>query len=150
MSKPYFEVMIVDDVNEHQERWLNTNVTRMRRPEEPLIYEAVVVSSLEDALIGILFKHNIQAIVVRPGLVQKSKLMLPILKRHLAGAGDQKAIDAMQPKYYGPELCRLIARLRPEFDAYYFNNAQSIISMVFIRGSATRFYITKRIFWSCT
>lgn len=118
MSKPYFEVMIVDDVNEHQERWLRSNVTRMRRPEDRFIYEAVVVPSLEDALIGILFNHNIQAIVVRPGLVLKSKMNLPILKRHLAGAGDPKAIEAMEPEDYGPELCRLIAKLRPELDAY--------------------------------
>jgi arginine decarboxylase len=43
---------------------------------------------------------------------------LPILKRHLAGAGDPKAIEAMEPEDYGPELCRLIAKLRPELDAY--------------------------------
>ena len=67
LSKPYFEVLIVDDVNEQQERWLRNNVARMRRSEDPFIYEAVVVPSVEDALIGVLFNHNIQAIVVRPG-----------------------------------------------------------------------------------
>ena len=37
MSKPYFEVLIVDQVNEHQERWLKSNVNRMRRSEDPFI-----------------------------------------------------------------------------------------------------------------
>ncbi len=118
LSKPYFEVLIVDDVNEHQERWLKSNVTRMRRPEDQFIYEAVVVPSIEDALIAILFNHNIQAIVVRPGLRLKSKTDLPILKRYLNRAGGSEGIESLAPEDYGPELCRLIARVRPELDAY--------------------------------
>jgi arginine decarboxylase len=118
MAKPYFEVLIVDNVNEHQERWLRNNVTRMRRPEDPFIYEAVVVPSIEDALVAVLFNHNIQAIVVRPGLVLKSKMDQQIVERYLNRAGDQEEIDAMLPENYGPELCRLIAKVRPELDAY--------------------------------
>ncbi len=118
LTKPYFEVMIVDNVNEHQERWLKSNFSRMRRLEDPFHYEAVVVPSLQDALIGILFNHNIQAIVVRPGLIMESKIELPILKRYLNRAGGINSIEALQPADYGPELCRLIAKVRPELDAY--------------------------------
>ncbi|WP_102110228.1 aminotransferase class I/II-fold pyridoxal phosphate-dependent enzyme [Oceaniglobus roseus] len=118
MTKPYFEVLIVDDVNEHQERWLKSNVQRMRRPEDPFIYEAVVVPSLEDALIAVLFNHNIQAIVVRPGLSLKSKLEQAMLERFLVRAGGEAFINTLQPENYGPELCRMIAKVRPELDAY--------------------------------
>ena len=118
MTRAYFEVLIVDNVNSHQENWLKSNVSRMRRPEDQFIYEAVVVPSLEDALIAVLFNHNIQAIVVRPGLVLKSKNANEILTKYLNNAGDSGAIDAMQPEDYGPELCRLIQRVRPELDAY--------------------------------
>jgi arginine decarboxylase len=118
MSKPYFEVLIVDSVNEHQERWLKNNVSRMRRPEDPFLYEAIVVPSLEDALIAVLFNYNIQAIVVRPGIVLKSKLEQPILTRYLEGAGGQEEIDGLRSEDYGPELCRMIAKVRPELDAY--------------------------------
>jgi arginine decarboxylase len=118
MTKPYFEVLIVDSVSEHQERWLKSNVLRMRRHEDPFMYEAVVVPSLEDALIAVLFNHNIQAIVVRPGLVLKSKLDQPILTKYLNRAGGPDEIDALQAEDYGPELCRLLARVRPELDAY--------------------------------
>ena len=72
LGRPYFEVMIVDSVNEHQERFLRNALHRARRPEDPFHYEPVVVPSVEDALIGILFNHNVQAVVVRPGLVLKS------------------------------------------------------------------------------
>lgn len=118
LAKPYFEVLIVDQVNDHQERWLKANMNRMRRPEDPFQYEAVVVPSLEDALIAVLFNHNIQAIVVRPGLVLKSRTELPILKQYLNRAGGEEGIEALDPENYGPELCRLVARVRPELDAY--------------------------------
>ena len=55
MTKPYFEVLVVDDVNEHQERWLRTSLQNMRRGEDQFTYEPVIVPSFEDALIGILF-----------------------------------------------------------------------------------------------
>ncbi len=118
LSKPYFEVLIVDDVNEHQERWLKNNMLSMRRPEDGFIYEPVVVPSLKDALIGVLFNHNIQAIVVRPGLRLESDVDLPILTKYLSRAGGEDEIEEIAPADYGPELCRLIAKVRPELDAY--------------------------------
>ncbi len=118
MTRPYFEVLIVDNVNDQQERWLKSNVARMRRPEDQFNYEAVVVPSLEDALIAVLFNHNIQAIVVRPGLVLKSRNDNEILAKYLNSSRDPIETDAMRPEDYGPQLCRLIARVRPELDAY--------------------------------
>ena len=118
MVRPYFEVLIVDNVSDQQERWLKSNVARMRRAEDPFHYEAVVVPSLEDALIAVLFNHNIQAIVARPGLALRSKNDNEILAKYVSNASDSEEIDAMLPEDYGPELCRLIARVRPELDAY--------------------------------
>ncbi|MEM6371329.1 MAG: aminotransferase class I/II-fold pyridoxal phosphate-dependent enzyme [Pseudomonadota bacterium] len=118
MGRPYFEILIVDNVNEQQERFLRNNLHRVRRPEDPFIYEAVVVPSLEDALMGILFNHNVQAVVVRPGLVLKSENVMPILQKYLSQASDNEDVDGLQPGDYGPEACRLIAKVRPELDAY--------------------------------
>jgi len=118
LAKPYFEVLIVDDVNEHQERWLKQNMASMRRVDDAFTYEAVVVPSVQDALIAVLFNHNIQAIVVRPGLRMESKLELSILTRYLNRAGGAEKIEDIPPEDYGPELCRLIDKVRPELDAY--------------------------------
>jgi arginine decarboxylase len=118
LTKPYFEVLIVDDLNEQQERWLRSSIYRMRRSEDQFIYETVVVPSLEDALIGVLFNHNIQAVVVRPGLSLKSSNELAILKKYLRRIGSEEDFDELLPEDYGPELCRLIAKVRPELDAY--------------------------------
>jgi arginine decarboxylase len=90
----------------------------MRRPEDPFIYEAVVVPSIEDALVAVLFNHNIQAIVVRPGVVLKSKMDQEIIKRFMNRAGSAEDFEALEPENYGPELCRLVAKVRPELDAY--------------------------------
>ena len=118
LTKPYFEVLLVDELTEQQERWLRSSLQRMRRPEDPFIYETVLVPSLEDALIGILFNHNIQAVVVRPGLTLKSRNTLSILTKYLNRVGGKEAVEALEEEDYGPELCRLIARVRPELDAY--------------------------------
>ncbi|WP_340107314.1 aminotransferase class I/II-fold pyridoxal phosphate-dependent enzyme [Pikeienuella sp. HZG-20] len=118
LGRPYFEVLIVDNVTEPQERWLRASLLDMRRPEDSFIYEPVVVPSLEDALIGILFNHNVQAVVVRPGLRLKSLNKLPILKSYLNRVGDDEDVDGLEPSHYGPEACRLIAKVRPELDTY--------------------------------
>ena len=118
LGRPYFEVLIVDEVSEHQERFLRQNLLRMRRSEDPFIYEPVVVPSLEDALIGILFNYNVQAVVVRPGLTLKSQNELPILSQYLNRVAEAEDVDAIEPHEYGPEACRLIAKIRPELDAY--------------------------------
>jgi arginine decarboxylase len=117
LQKPYFEVLIVDQVTDYQERYQKQSLQRLRREEDPFVYESVVTPSLEDALIAVLFNHNIQAVVVRPGLTLKSENQLPILTRYLSRIGDEQ-VDEINPHEYGPELCRLIAKVRPELDAY--------------------------------
>ncbi len=118
LGRPYFEVLIVDDVTEHQERFLRQNLLRMRRLEDSFIYEPVIVPSLEDALIGVLFNYNVQAVVIRPGLSLKSKIDLPILNQYLTRVSEDEDVDGLDPHEYGPEACRLIEKIRPELDAY--------------------------------
>ena len=116
-GRPYFEVLIVDDLTSAQERAQSHSLTHMRRPEDPFVYEPVVVSSLEDALIAVLFNHNLQAVVVRFGFELKSRNPLNILHRYLTRLGDED-IERIEPDDYGPELCRLLRKVRPELDVY--------------------------------
>ncbi|MEM6971629.1 MAG: aminotransferase class I/II-fold pyridoxal phosphate-dependent enzyme [Pseudomonadota bacterium] len=117
LTRPYFETLIVDQMSDQQERWLRSSLARMRRSEDAFVYEPVMVPSLEDALIAILFNHNIQAVVVRPGLTLKSKNTLSILQRYIKRIGDED-IEGLEPDHYGTELTRLIAKVRPELDVY--------------------------------
>ncbi|GAB4385832.1 aminotransferase class I/II-fold pyridoxal phosphate-dependent enzyme [Albidovulum sp.] len=118
LGRPYFEVLIVDNVNEQQERFLRNSLHQVRRSEDPFIYEPVIVPSLEDALMGILFNYNVQAVIVRPGLVLKSENALPIIQQYLSRINQDEDVEGLQPYEYGPEACRLIAKVRPELDAY--------------------------------
>ncbi|MEM6680278.1 MAG: ornithine decarboxylase, partial [Pseudomonadota bacterium] len=117
LARPYFETLIVDRVTDQQADWLKASLHRMRRQEDSFVYEPVIVPTLEDALIGILFNHNIQAVVVRSGLGRKSEHDLPILKKYLSRIGDEDT-DALAEEDMAPELCRLIHKVRPELDVY--------------------------------
>ena len=108
---------MVDLLTTAQERTLRANLAQMRRPEDPFIYEAVVVPSMEDAVIAILVNHNIQSVVVRFGFDLRSKSHLSILNRYLSRVGDED-LEGLEPEDYGPELCRLIHKIRPELDVY--------------------------------
>ncbi len=118
LSRPYFECLIVDSMADFQERWLRQSLSRMRRSEDGYIYEPVIVPSIEDALIAILFNHNIQTVVIRPGLTLKSTNSLEILTRYILRVAEKEDLDHFQPEDYGPELTRLIAKVRPELDVY--------------------------------
>jgi arginine decarboxylase len=118
LSKPYFEVLVIDSVTDHQSHWMRESLKHVRRLEDPFQYEPVMVPSVEDALIGIMLNHNIQAVVVRPGLTLKSANQMPLLRRYLNQLGAEEDTDMLSPGDYGPELCRLIHKMRPELDTY--------------------------------
>ncbi|MEE8505916.1 MAG: aminotransferase class I/II-fold pyridoxal phosphate-dependent enzyme [Kiloniellales bacterium] len=117
LARPYFEVLIVDQLNPHQEHSLRLGLRETRRSEDSFVYETVVVPSFEDALIGVLFNHNIQAVVVRYGFPFKSRNRLDMLHRYLSRIGDEDLSD-LAPEDYGVKLAELICRLRPELDVY--------------------------------
>ncbi|MBT0964059.1 aminotransferase class I/II-fold pyridoxal phosphate-dependent enzyme [Denitromonas iodatirespirans] len=118
---PYFEVLFVDNFSPVQEANLRRTMASMRRPEDPFMYEPVFVPSLTDALIAVMFNHNVQTVVVRNGLKLESEQTLEILHRYMSRL-DEDALQDVEPKEYGPELCRLIARLRPELDVFLFTD----------------------------
>ena len=117
----YFEVMYVDNFSPMQEANLRRTIASVRRPEDPFVYEPVFVPSLTDALIGVMFNHNVQVVVVRNNLKLESEQTLDILHRYRTRMDDQ-ALEDVEPKEYGPELCRLLATLRPELDVYLFTD----------------------------
>jgi arginine decarboxylase len=116
-ARPYFETLIVDELTAAQERSLRLGLNNMRRREDSFIYEPVVAPTLEDALIAVMINHNIQAVVVRFGFDLRSASRMKILTQYLSRIGDEN-LDELEPQDYGPELCRLIRKVRPELDVY--------------------------------
>lgn len=116
-ARPYFETLFVDSLTGPQEKSLRTSLHQMRRREDPFIYEPVVVPSLEDALIAVMINHNIQAIVVRFGFDLRTNNSVPLLTQYLSRIGEED-LDLLEPQDYGPQLCRLLKKTRPELDVY--------------------------------
>ncbi len=135
-ARPYFEVLIVDSMSSHHEHQLRLGLRDMRRREDPFVYETVVVPSFEDALIGVLFNHNVQAVVVRYGFPLRSRHKLEILQRLLSRIGNCDLAE-IPPDEYGIALSRLICQLRPELDVYLVTD-QSVEDVAGRVGEACR------------
>ena len=118
LGRPYFEMLLVDNLTDHQIASLKANLHKVRRAEDPFVYEVVVVPSLEDALVAILFNHNIQAAVVRNGLTLKSAADRDVLSAYLDRIRKLASLDELRPARYASETCRLIGQIRPEVDLY--------------------------------
>ena len=121
-AKPYFEVLFVDDLSPGQEEAQRLALRDMRRADDQFVYEPVTVPTFEDALIAVLFNHNIQSVVVRYDFGFESRNNLKILQRYLDRVGDEE-MDNIDAEDFGPELCRLIRKVRPELDTFLITNS---------------------------
>jgi arginine decarboxylase len=117
VDRPYFEVLIVDDLSAQEEETLRERLRSMRRDEDKFIYELVVVPSFQDALIAVLFNFNLQAVVIRYGFPLKSRYKLDIL-RQLLEDYEEEGLESLPESERGCLLGTKIAQLRPELDLY--------------------------------
>ncbi len=89
-----------------------------RDRSDAFIYDTVVVRTVQDALVALLFNHNIQAVVVRYGVPYKSKHHKGILQEFTRAIDDLDLSDRGQANM-GPVLARIMRWFRPEVDRYY-------------------------------
>ena len=116
-ARNYFEVLVVDDLTEAQEDAVRDALRDMRRDEDKFVYSTVVVPSLTDALIAVMFNYNIQSVVVRNDFNIESGNKLDLLRAYLDRL-DEERIDEIDREECGPELCRLLRKVRPEVDVF--------------------------------
>ena len=116
-TRPYFEVLVVDNLNAHQAKGLRQGLAAMRRSEDRFAYETVIVPSLEDSLIACLLNPQIQAVVIRYDFPLKSDNDLEPVKREL-NRFDPQELEEAEPSERSILLARLLGDLRPEVDVY--------------------------------
>lgn len=113
----YFEVLIVDDLSEEEEHDLRTQIAEVGNPEDKFRYEVVVVHTMQDALIALLFNYNIQSVVIRYRFPFES-----INNLDLIGQFCKTIFTVSQQDYedaeVGPFLGNVIKKFRPELDLY--------------------------------
>ncbi len=116
-DRPYFEVLIVEDMTEEQENSLREELRRWRRPDDQFVYEIVVVPSFEDALMATRLNIRLQACVVRRRFAHRSRHESPSLRQFASIIGSDDLMEH-SPDDRPQVLARALARIRPELDLY--------------------------------
>jgi arginine decarboxylase len=116
-GRPYFEVLVVEDMTEQQERALREELRRWRRPDDQFAYEIVVVPSFDDALMAARLNFKLQACVVRTRFAHRSRHDASSLRQFVSLLGSEDLMDHA-PDERAQILARSLARIRPELDLY--------------------------------
>ena len=115
--KPYFEVLVVTPADPSTWERARGDLKRLRRPEDVFHYEIVQVGSFEDGVIGTMFNHNVQAVVIYDGFQFRSRHGLAVLREFLV-RHHQVDPTAIAPGALATTLARLVKNYRPELDLY--------------------------------
>ena len=116
LPRPYFEVLVVDELSSDEEAELRTALHDVRGAEDEFVYQVVVVPSFEDAVIGALFNHTVQTCVVRYDFPIEGRDVPPEL-RHFIDMVDPTQIDRAESDPSGA-LAEVLTELRPELDLF--------------------------------
>jgi arginine decarboxylase len=114
-KRPYFELLVVDRLSQEEEDDLRASVLAMRRDDDEFIYDVVVTPSCVDAVIAVLFNHNIQSCVMRYGFDGRSRVKLPELRGYLDQADPELLASLVDDGYV--ELAKPKLVEKPEQNA---------------------------------
>src|SRR5271169_328777 len=121
--RPYFETLFVTPTPVASRAKILREIRRLRRVEDAMVYEPVLVGSLEDALLATMMNGKIEAVVIFDGIPIPSQHDVPLL-RDLLTTGHQLDTSSSAPREIGVTLARLIKRIRPELDIYLLTDRQ--------------------------
>src|ERR1700733_11796903 len=116
-NRPYFEVLVVEDMSEQQERALREELRQARRPDDQVMLEMRVVPSFDEAIMAVRLNFALQACVVCHRFVHKSRHESAFLAQ-LVESGRADDLMERSPDDRAQELARALARIRPELDLY--------------------------------
>ena len=115
-DRHYFEVLVVDEVDDEEARHVREALLAMQKPDDQMVYDVVVVPSFEDAIIAVMFNHNIQACVLRYRFPLEARETVPELEHYLGllapGTLERAELDP------SASLAEAINELRPELDLF--------------------------------
>ena len=145
IRKNHFEVLFIDNSSEQEEIELKQSLGALRTSNDKFTYGVVVQHSFQDALIALLFNHNIQAVVVRYAPPYKSNNVTPLIEPYIQSI-NKFDFSSESENDLGPIIGSLIKQLRPELDTYYVTDtALSLLKDTTIKGFRRIFYQTEDI-----
>jgi len=115
--RPYFESLFVTPTPAGSVAKLANEIRRLRRVDDAMIYEPVVVGNVEDAILATILNGKIQSVVIFDGIPVPSQHDVPLLRDLLT---TYQHLDASNeaPQEIGITLAKMIKRIRPELDIY--------------------------------
>ena len=114
----YFEVLLVENISESDERAMRQKLASLRTSNEQFRYNLVVQRSFQDALITLLFNTNIQSVVIRYAPPFSWKDIDPLIRPYIQHALDLGPVQS-KDEDLGPLLGQVVKQFRPEIDRYY-------------------------------
>ncbi len=117
LSRPYFEVLVVETMSPTQEERLREEVHSWRRPGDPFIYDLVIVGSGIEAAVAMRLNANIQACVIRRRFSHAAVRDLTKLA-NFADSTLSIALADHSPDERAQILAPRLAQIRPEVDLY--------------------------------
>src|SRR5512146_810989 len=121
--RPYFEALFVTPAPAAGYAKLAHEVRRLRRVDDAMIYEPVLVGSVEDAILATILNGKIQSVVIYDGIPVPSQHDVPLLRDLLTTYLHLDA-STLAPQEIGVNLAQMIKRIRPELDIYLMTDRQ--------------------------
>jgi len=121
-ARPYFEMLVVSPLPMSRWQHLVNQFRKVRRPEDPFIYEVVPVGSLEDAICAILLNADIAAVTIYEGFGIESRHDAPVLRSVLASRA--ASLDEADEHDVSLRLANAMKDNRPELDLYLLSDRQ--------------------------
>jgi arginine decarboxylase len=118
--RPYFEMLVVSPYAAERGALIGAEMRKLRRREDPFVYETVSVPSFEDAVCAILLNPGIAAVTLYEGFEFGSRHAAPVLRSVLAAAGFDEA--HLRDEDMLLALADGLKRLRPEIDIYILSD----------------------------
>jgi arginine decarboxylase len=122
-ERQYFEVLSLTSIDPSQWGRARAEVRKLRRPDDPFVFELVNVGSYVDALIAVLFNYDVQAVVLR----DRFQIASPLPRARIVELAH--SILKLDPAALGQgdaavSLARTIKQIRPELDLYLLTEQQ--------------------------
>ncbi|MCV7384411.1 aminotransferase class I/II-fold pyridoxal phosphate-dependent enzyme [Mycolicibacter longobardus] len=114
-QQQFYTVLLADDSPPEAPESLAESLRALRKPDDEVQIELLVVSSVEDAITAVALNGEIQAAIVRHDLPLRSRDRVPLMTTLLGTNDDAGVVDSSRDAIECGEWMRL---LRPHIDMY--------------------------------
>ena len=139
-KRPYFQVLIVDDISDVEAKELRWQLRELRRADDLFFYEIVVAKSFEDALMAVTLNPDIQTCIVRYSFPFRTEKSLKLIEEiHPLLNHDPARTEGLMSTERSLRLGNALKSLRPELDLFLVTDApvEGIVgepSLAFLRA----------------